>query len=275
MRLGSPLSLNDKALEQLAQVGPLDVEAARALWLRSVPLLWKRLLDASLLGAPGTSDSPYAWDPRAGQYVYLPTGRHVPPLTIRDQAIEPLIARAKQAQRALGVQLQEQSITLAEWQRGMIEQVKPAHVAAALAAGGGEKNASDRDKEKVALLILALLLLLRGFAREVATGKQARNGILLVRSDLYASAARGTYEEMGTYVNQVYVGRTQERRILGEPEHCHNVQSRADAIAGVEPEPPFIGCIELAAKGWQPIGSLPRLGNTPCRSNCKCTFDYR
>jgi hypothetical protein len=272
MRLGKPLPLSDAALEQIARITPLDVEAARALWQAAAPLRWKRLLDASLLGAPGTSDSPYAWDPRAGQYVYLPTGRHVPALTIREQAIEPLITRAKSAQRALGVQLQNQAISLAEWQRGMTEQVKPAHVAAALAAGGGEKNTSDRDREKVALLLLALLLLLRGFAGEIATGKQARNGILLVRSDLYASAARGTYEEMGTYVNRVYGGRTQERRVLGDAEHCRTVRTRAESVLG---QAGLEGCVELAAKGWQPIGSLPAIGKSPCRSNCKCHKEYR
>ena len=119
---------------------------------------------------------------------------------------------------------------------------------------------------------MALLLLLRGFAREVASGKQARNGILLVRSDLYASAARGTYEDMGTYVNQVYGGRTQERRVLGDAEHCRTVRTRAEAVLG---QPGLEGCVELAAKGWQPIGSLPKIGQSPCRSNCKCTKIYR
>jgi hypothetical protein len=35
------------------------------------------------------------------------------------------------------------------------------------------------------------------------------------------------------------------------------------------------GCKELAAKGWQPIGSLPPIGGAPCNANCKCRFEYR
>jgi hypothetical protein len=47
-----------------------------------------------------------------------------------------------------------------------------------------------------------------------------------------------------------------ERRILGLADHCS-------------------GCVAAAAQGWQPLGTLPAIGDTPCMGNCKCTFMYK
>jgi hypothetical protein len=48
-----------------------------------------------------------------------------------------------------------------------------------------------------------------------------------------------------------------ERRILGHPKthHCED-------------------CPPLAALGWQPIGTLPRIGETECGGMCLCRFEY-
>lgn len=47
------------------------------------------------------------------------------------------------------------------------------------------------------------------------------------------------------------------RRVLGHPktEHCSD-------------------CPPLAAKGWQPIGTLPRIGDTECGPLCLCHFEF-
>lgn len=34
-------------------------------------------------------------------------------------------------------------------------------------------------------------------------------------------------------------------------------------------------CDEATARGWQPIGSLPEIGDSYCRGNCHCFFEYR
>lgn len=48
-----------------------------------------------------------------------------------------------------------------------------------------------------------------------------------------------------------------ERRVMGHPrtEHCHD-------------------CPPLAALGWQPIGSLPAIGDSECGPLCLCHFEY-
>lgn len=53
------------------------------------------------------------------------------------------------------------------------------------------------------------------------------------------------------------VGKTREKRTLGSTDH-HCAQ-----------------CVEYAARGWQPIGSLPKPKTAcSCRSNCLCTLSY-
>lgn len=261
MRLGKPLPFSTPALEQMAVLTPLDLEAARAHFLSTVPPRWRGLWEAPVRGAAVTAETPYAWDPRRGRYVTR-RGQILPPLLLRNQVVEPLIGASRAAQRILSGQLQAKEITLAQWQAGMMDQVKQTQIASAVVANGGQKNTNDSDREEIALLLLALWLLLRDFSTQIQTGRQALNGTLLVRSDLYASAARGTWESMNEYFARVYLGQTQERRVLGDAEHC-------------ESDDDLLGCVELAAKGWQPIGSLPRIGKTPCRSNCRCHKEYR
>lgn len=256
------LPFTEDSLAQLATVTPADVELAKALWTRTVPLRWKRLLESQTVGVDPELSTPFVWDATNRRYIHLASKRYVPFQEIRDQAIEPLIQSSKAAQRALATGLQGKETTLPEWQRAMLDQVKQTQVAASLASNGGDQNTSDSDKKKIAALILILLLLLQGFAEDVADGSQRLNGTLLVRSDLYASAARDTFEEVRRHNMAVYFGAAQERRRLGIAEHC---RTHGD----------LEGCVELHDLGWQPIYTLPRLGQTPCRTNCKCHFQYR
>lgn len=49
-----------------------------------------------------------------------------------------------------------------------------------------------------------------------------------------------------------------ERRVLGNPktEHCND-------------------CPPIAAMGWQPIGTLPLIGETECNGACLCSFRFK
>jgi len=57
-------------------------------------------------------------------------------------------------------------------------------------------------------------------------------------------------------------GWTEERRVLGVADHCSGEGSKP-------------GCIELAGAGWQDIGTLPKIGQSLCATNCRCHFEYR
>ena len=145
----------------------------------------------------------------------------------------------------------------------MYSLTKYSQLAAALIANGGARNNTQTDYALIVAIILALLLFLQKFAEDLEAGKQLLNGTLLSRSDLYANAARDAYEEMRRQVMALYTDATQERRVLDPgAQHCHSIDG-------------WIGCPELAALGWRPIGTLPRLMDTPCRSNCRCSFKFR
>lgn len=251
--------LSDSALKNMAQVTDADLAAGRSLFESVAPRGYRGIWDAPPKGA-SVSDNRTTWNATTGRYIIA--DRSVPPLEIRNRVIERLILSAKQTQRVLSQQLQNREITLPEWQSAMIQSIKQTQTASALIANGGEKNTSESDKEEIAALILALLLLFRKFSQDIQRNRQPLNGLLMVRSDLYASSARGMFEDVSGYNARVYRGKTEERRVLGNPEHCHTDEE-------------LEGCIELAAKGWQPIGSLPPIGKSPCRSNCKCTKVYR
>lgn len=262
MRNLKAINFSEAKLEQMSQITPLDIEAARALWSQTVPARWKPLLDAQTVGIDDPLNSVYVWDASNRRYIHLRSRRYVPFQDIRLQAIEPLIQRSKAMQRTLSQGLQSGDTKLSEWQLTMLENIKQTELAASLAANGGDQNTSDADKKKIAAAILLLLLLFQAFTEEIAAGRQPLNGSLLVRSDLYASSARAQFEETQRAGMATYFGVVQERRVLGVAEHCH---THGD----------LQGCVELANKGWQLINTLPRLGQSPCRTNCKCRWQYR
>ena len=153
-------------------------------------------------------------------------------------------------------QLVDQRMSLAEWQAGMMEQIKISHSAAAAASRGGWAQMSQADWGAVGRMIREQYGYLRNFAHQVASGEQLLNGTALVRADLYAGAARGTFEEMRRRYERLMNGAEEEARVLGEADHCND-------------------CLEFAALGWQPVGTLPAIGESVCITRCHCTFIYR
>ncbi|MEM7347033.1 MAG: hypothetical protein AAF485_22565 [Chloroflexota bacterium] len=100
------------------------------------------------------------------------------------------------------------------------------------------------------------------FAQQLLDGKQPLNGFFFERVGLYVKAGRGTYWEQRRRDVQLK-GLTEERRRLTRgKEHCRTNSSR-------------IGCVEWADMGWQPLGTLGRLGNSPCLTRCGCVFQWR
>lgn len=196
----------------------------------------------------------YSYDPRSRRYRDNVNGRYVTPTEVR-QAIDAVIDVETVKIRALATSLVEGKISLADWQMQMAANLKALHVAVGLAANGGLKNTSAADLGWLAAQVKRQYAYLGKMAREIRTGKQALNGTLVARSALYAQAARTTYEEMVKRLARIG-GMTQEKRVLGLADHC-------------------TGCVTQAAKGWQPIGTLLSIGETECRGNCRCTFEYK
>ena len=202
--------------------------------------------------------SQYGWDEATGRYRILTgpgAGRFVPFSDVRD-ALESVMDASGARMNTLTQQLVDSRISLAEWQSGMMEQIKISHSAAAAASRGGWAQMSQADWGAVGRMIREQYGYLRNFANQVASGEQRLNGTALVRADLYAGAARGTFEEMRRRYERLMNGAEEEARVLGEADHCND-------------------CLEFAALGWQPVGTLPPIGESVCITRCHCRFISR
>jgi hypothetical protein len=200
-----------------------------------------------------TSD--FGWNETAGRYTNLSTGKFVKFSDVRD-ALESVMTASGDRMHNLTQQLVDSQLSLAEWQSGMMEQIKLAHTAAAAASRGGWAQMSQSDWGAAGRMVRNQYDYLRGFAEQIASGKQLLNGTALARTNLYGEAARGTFEEMRRRYERLMNGQEEEARILGEADHCE-------------------GCLDQAAMGWQPIGTLDPIGSEECLTHCHCSFAYR
>lgn len=246
------LNLSNKELEKASDISEADIILSVALWKRYAPAQYRTIID--------TDDKVFEWV--KSEMVYKRNGVRIDPTRLRTLAIDPFLSNVKLAMRGLSTQLQSGALKLPEWQQQMNDLIKWSQLAAALVANGGTRNSTQNDYAVVAISIFAMLTFLQVFANEIESGKQKLNGSILSRSGLYANAARDAYEETRRIGMARYAGATLERRVL-------------DAVANhCVTDGEMIGCVELAAMGWQPIGTLPRLYDTPCRTNCMCHFEF-
>jgi hypothetical protein len=202
-----------------------------------------------------TLTSEYGWNETAGRYISLETGQFVPFTDVRD-ALESVMDASGVRINLVSQQLVDGQIGVAEWQIAMMEQIKIEHTAAAAAARGGWAQMSQSDWGAVGRMIRDQYEYLENFASQIASGQHTLNGVTMLRADLYADAARGTFEEMRRRYERMNNGMEEELRELGEADHCN-------------------GCLEQAALGWQPIGTLDKIGAEECITRCHCRFRYR
>jgi hypothetical protein len=198
--------------------------------------------------------STYAWNATAGRYVG-PDGRFVPFIAVRDE-LEGVIDSASLRMNLLAEQLISGNVSLAEWQSGMMENIKLVHTASSAAANGGWAQMSQSDWGFVGQEIRVQYDYLRNFAEQIASGEQQLNGQVLVRANMYGDAGRGSFEAMRTRYEKLNNGMTEARRVLGAADHCPD-------------------CLAYAADGWMPIDDVPAIGDSVCLTNCHCEIEYR
>lgn len=156
----------------------------------------------------------------------------------------------------LAQQLIEGKISIAEWEAAMREVIRTIFREAAASAAGGMQNVTPSQWGYEGYLIKQQYGYLHNFAQDIINNPSAwLNGRLLARMNLYAQAGRGGQEQMVRNDMQKS-GFDLERRVLGAADHCN-------------------GCIEQAAQGWQPIGTLDPIGAEECSQNCHCVFEYK
>jgi hypothetical protein len=193
----------------------------------------------------------YRWDKNSLRYIDQ-RGRFVKSADVR-KALSDVVNANKRQIRALARQLNNGTLSVQQWQASMETAVRDLHLGATMAGKGGIGAMTQRDWGLAGQRIQFHLRKLDGMARDVEAGRISA-GRVKARAEMYANAAVGVLEnsrrEAATGVM------THERRVLGSSEHC--------AV-----------CIEEAAKGWQPLGTLRRLMDSPCLSNCRCAFRFK
>jgi hypothetical protein len=196
---------------------------------------------------------PYRFDPKVARY-RAPNGRLVARAEVR-RAIDAEIRSLDQDARTLADQYRNGEISLGKWEREMRSLVKDTHILNAAAAKGGWDQLTQADYGRVGQIVRDEYNHLSGFAGELSAGFQRTDGTMLTRAQLYTRGGRRTYESVTGSVAED-AGNVEERSILHPADHCQ-------------------GCIDEAAKGWQPIGTLTPIGQRTCLGNDRCTMEYR
>lgn len=95
------------------------------------------------------------------------------------------------------------------------------------------------------------------FMLQAVSGAIKFDGAFVNRAGMYADAGYTTYQNM-VRMREFEGGMNQERRTLGFvlTNHCDD-------------------CSALSDLNWQPMGSLPQIGDSQCGSRCKCSFEFR
>jgi len=196
----------------------------------------------------------YNWDIRAGRYTNRATGQFVSFAEVRN-ALEGVIANTSNNMLVLSNQLENSLISLAEWERGMIQEIKTLHIASVASAKGGWAQMTKADYSFVSQKIMEQYVYLKAFAEQIYSGKQRLNGTFTIRTKLYGQAGRGTFEDARRR-EAVGKGYDLEMRILGIADHCN-------------------GCLQQAGLKWQPMGTLHSIGAEECATNCHCYFMFK
>lgn len=193
-----------------------------------------------------------SWNESAGRFVNA-RGQFVSEQTVR-LVIDDIADGASARMAALSQAMLDGNLSLAEWQAGMMRTIKLSQLATATIAHGGQAQMGFPEYGASGRAIRDQYDYLRGFAADIASGRQPLTGGLTARARQYGQAARVAFErEYGR--DQMTRGYRFERNILGASEHCSL-------------------CPELSARGWVPIGSLPPIGSRPCRAQDRCRLAY-
>jgi hypothetical protein len=198
----------------------------------------------------------YGYNEATHQYYSLTSGRFVSRETLAE-GLQSMMDTSAVNMNALTQSLIDNQITLANWQTGMMTEIKNTNVASAALANGGWANMTQSDWGATGQLIREQYDYLRGYAKDIANGTQALDGRALVRSDLYADAANSTFWEM-------------DKR-----SHLLDGYDIARRVLEVKDDGNCDGCIEAAAEGWLPIDEVLPIGDAECMTRCRCSIEYR
>jgi len=201
----------------------------------------------------------FEYDRASLRYKRLSTGRYVSPRAVK-RAINRVIVNTQIEIRAVTEQLTKGQITIGEWQYRMSAELKNLHVSGAMAARGGPANMAGADYLRAARELKSQYRYLQRFADAIEAGQLDAKAIQN-RAASYVRSQHKTYEG-SRRDGAIATGFDEERNLLGPTERHCTTKLR-------------IGCKELTAKGWQPLGAMPIPGDRQCLMGCACMLKFR
>jgi hypothetical protein len=198
---------------------------------------------------------PYRWEPNAGvsgRYRDTSTGRYVQGATVRRE-LDRYLDTADPA-KALAEALRGRQVSVADWEVAMRRHVKNTHLNAIALERGGWANMTPADYGRAGQIIREQYGYLRGFAADIASGKQRLDGTLGVRAKLYSQAGRNSYY------------RSKAANMSDKVTHQMSVRSARDSCRQ---------CLDLDRKVFRiDDASFPLPGRRVCNHNCQCHLAY-
>lgn len=198
-------------------------------------------------------DAAWSYDRNSGRY-RDEKGRFLSQASVEklvDVRIEKLETSLKRFTRMLDAG----SITLDQWEGSVREAIKAAHIQAAIVGYGGKDNMGSGEYGRIGQRLRSEYAYLQGFALDLLE-RRVSGPMAVARIGLYAQSVRGSYWQ-GTELRKQQQGYGLMRRILDpQAKHCQD-------------------CLDHAARGIAPIGSLPLPGQRcECRARCRCRVEY-
>ena len=198
---------------------------------------------------------PYRWEPNAGvsgRYRDTSTGRFVASSTVRRE-LDRYLDNSDPA-KALAEALRGRQVSLADWEVAMRRHIKNTHLNAIAMERGGWANLTPVDFGRVGQIVREQYGYLKGFAADIASGKQRLDGTLGVRAKLYSQAAR----------TSLY--KSKAANMSGGVTHQRSIRSARDSCRQ---------CLDLDRKVFRiDDPSFPLPGQRICRANCQCHLEY-
>lgn len=197
---------------------------------------------------------PYVWNAAQARYRDVTTGRFVSRTTVLGFLRESTLQASNQV-RLLGERVASGEISVPVWTETFRKEIQGEFIRQYLTGRGGVSSMTQSDWGRVGRMLRDQYAYANNFAEELPNLSAAQ---IASRSELYMRAANSAFY-VAERVGMRAAGKTEERWVLGDTEHC------AD-------------CEELASRGWVKIGELgtvPRAGMTACLVNCGCSIAYR
>lgn len=203
---------------------------------------------------------PFTWDIGTARYRDTDSGQFMSRENVRGYLGESLAA-SQDVGGDIADALLTGQVSVADWRDQFRLELKDEYIRQYLLGRGGLGQMDQAAWGQIGGMLKEQYGYLESWVAELEGADLADmpEGAFKNRARMYVNSAREGYER-GLHRAVLASGQfSEERWVLSDAEHCD-------------------GCIDLAGRGWVPLGSLgayPGDGSTPCLSNCKCHKEYR